>query len=439
MRDKWVNRLTAGLSIGLLIVLATALGMLSGGYRGDMARRPSTFFTDDSGARALLVVMQRLFPGSSQWRQPLFALPRAEPPEAVATLIVAGPSHPLGPGEADALLQWVAAGGQLILCAEDGWKLAGRAKSREPRAADPSAVAKGDPAPAAPETLLGRVHVNLVRAAPAPAREASVVTMKVLPRERAPGDFVPPNENPEDPRLDTLSVFLADQGVWRGEFTPLARVGTNHVAVEVRHGRGRIVAMGDPGFISNRALRSGDNAVWLARLCAGWRKGPVWFDEYHHGFGQASGSGALAWRFLQTPWGWGFLQLLLAGGLYGLGYRRRMGRIMEPPPAAAPEAADLVEARGSLLQAANAQRLAADLLLRHLCGQMGAKGTRPEELLEFCRQQGRRTMSGPSQARFAELEQLYAGFVSGQANSERRLCRLGQVIGQIHHELGHEH
>ena len=437
MRDKWVNRITAGVSIGLMIVLATALGMLKGGYRSDLARRPSTFFTDDSGARALLVVMQRLFPGSSQWRQPLFALPigsQAEQPGAAATLIVAGPAHPLGPNEATVLLQWVAAGGQLILCAEDGWKIAGSAK-----AAGPKAAAKEDPARPAPETLLGRVHLNLIRTPPAPAHEASVVTMQVLRRGGETSGPVPPGEKPEAPGSDTLSVFLVDNGVWQGQFTPLARVGTHDVAVEVRHGKGRIVAMGDPGFISNRSLGSGDNAVWLARLCAAWKKGPVWFDEYHHGFGQASGSGALAWRFLQTPWGWAFLQLLLAGGLYALLYRRRMGRIVEPPPVGAPEAADLVEARGSLFQAAHAQRLAADLLVRHLCCQMGSKGTHPEELLEFCRQQGRQTMSGPGQALFAELEPLYLEFVSGQANSERRLGRLGQVIGQIHHELGHEH
>jgi hypothetical protein len=438
MRDKWVNRITAGMSIGLLIVLATALGMLAGGYRSDLARRPSTFFTDESGARGLLLVMQRLFPGSSPWRKPMFALPDEvgeEQTNAPGTLIVAGPAQPLSPNEAAVLLQWVARGGQLILCTEDGWKIEPRSKARNPKARDPGVGAKGDTIGPGPETLLSRVHLSLARPVPAKTNEASVVAMRILRPDAEPDNLGRPGAE----ALETLAVFLADNGVWQGQYTPLARVGTNHVAVEVRHGTGRIVALGDPGFVSNRALGSGDNAVWLVRLCAAWKKGPVWFDEYHHGFGTETESGELAGRFLQTPWGWCFLQWLLAGGLYAQVYRRRIGRIMEPPPAGLPQVTDLVEARGSLFHAASSQRLAADLLVQHLCFQMGSNLTHPENLVQFCQQQRRQPVFGPGEGLFSELEQLYLGFVSGRAASEARLCRLGQVAGLIHHELGHEH
>jgi hypothetical protein len=61
-----------------------------------------------------------------------------------------------------------------------------------------------------------------------------------------------------------------------------------------RIGRGRVIAIGDPSFLSNGVLDDGDGAVLAVRLVE-WlgrsRATPLVFDEYHHGFGYES-SGA---------------------------------------------------------------------------------------------------------------------------------------------------
>ncbi|MBM2806824.1 MAG: hypothetical protein HW419_4717 [Deltaproteobacteria bacterium] len=61
------NWILAGAAIVLLFILAAVLASLSGERRSDeMLRRPSTFFTDPSGARALLLVMRKLLPAAER-------------------------------------------------------------------------------------------------------------------------------------------------------------------------------------------------------------------------------------------------------------------------------------------------------------------------------------------------------------------------------------
>src|SRR5438094_8521904 len=75
VRPQTRNWLTATLAISLLVILAAALGSLTGQRNPDpFLRRPSAFFTDESGARALLLVMQGLLPWAERWwrrRHPL--------------------------------------------------------------------------------------------------------------------------------------------------------------------------------------------------------------------------------------------------------------------------------------------------------------------------------------------------------------------------------
>jgi hypothetical protein len=224
---------------------------------------------------------------------------------------------------------------------------------------------------------------------------------------------------------------------WTGPHTVFASADTEVVAVEIPHERGRIIALADPGFVSNRALRESDNAVWLLQLCAAW-PGPVRVDEYHHGFGQVRGATELTWSFLRTPWGWCALQLLAAGALYSFLYRRRMGRICEPSEPGLRSAADLVEARAGLFRAAGAHTLAADLMVQQLCHTLGAQASQPAELLAFCQRQRQRHATGRLVELFDELERLYRVRHEGNSFSDQALLQLGQVAGQIYQVTTHE-
>jgi len=94
-----------------LVILAAVLGSLAGQRNPDpFLRRPSTFFTDESGARALLLVMKRLLPSAEQWRRPLNSLALPSDQSAPGTLIVAGPEKPITQTEAEHLDRWLADG-----------------------------------------------------------------------------------------------------------------------------------------------------------------------------------------------------------------------------------------------------------------------------------------------------------------------------------------
>jgi hypothetical protein len=116
------NRWAAVASAAVCVVLITAIAILSTKPAGDtILKRPSTFFTDSSGAGAIFIVLQKVLPSASQWRVPITEL---QPPsrQTVATLIAMQPGT-FGQGEAMALDNWIEAGGQLILVADTDWRV----------------------------------------------------------------------------------------------------------------------------------------------------------------------------------------------------------------------------------------------------------------------------------------------------------------------------
>lgn len=412
MHPRTVNRLTASVTIVLLFGLAVVLGLLTPQTQRDLNKRPSTFFTDPSGARGLFLAMHELLPSVEQWRRPLTALRLLSSTNQIATLIVAGPGHPLSSGEAEALLTWLEGGGQLLLLTTDGWRIqAGKHAPPSPTNTNPSTNL------IVTNTFLGKLGVGFT-----------------LPQARGTLKAPLPKLNA---RATEVTVQTQPAPTWSGEYTPLGRGVPGTVAIEVGRGQGRVIALADPGFISNQALREGDNATWLLALCAS-RPGRVAFDEYHHGFGEARGYWELTLAFLPTPWGWCVLQWLAAGALYALLYRRRLGRIVDPPPAGLRCATDLVDARAGLFRAARAQPLAADLIVQQLAHQAGARVSQSADLLTFCQHQRDRHRTGPTAERFAELERLYRQCLQAQTTSEQPLLELGRTAGHIQQELCRE-
>src|SRR5439155_4997740 len=122
MKIKTSNWWTAGVASAVCLVLIVAIAMLSAKPSSDVVlRRPSTFFTDPSGARAIYLVLQRVLPSVEQWRLPISEL-KPPSPQNVATLIAMGP-NPFGQDEANALDAWIVSGGQLILAANTDWSV----------------------------------------------------------------------------------------------------------------------------------------------------------------------------------------------------------------------------------------------------------------------------------------------------------------------------
>src|SRR5262249_9521822 len=118
LRDS--NLRTAAIAAGLCMVLIVTIALLSAKPSSDtLLKRPSTFFTDSSGARAVYLVLQKVLPSADQWRQTISELKQPSPQD-IRTLIAMEPMM-FGQGEAAALDAWIESGGQLILASDTDW------------------------------------------------------------------------------------------------------------------------------------------------------------------------------------------------------------------------------------------------------------------------------------------------------------------------------
>ncbi len=123
MTTKRTNVIFAAVGAALCLPLILITAILSGNPTNDtFLQRPSTFFTDGSGARAAYLVLEQVLPQVEQWRLPvseMASLPESTP----SSLIVMGPTRPLSTAEAAALDGWIASGGQLILATDEPWRV----------------------------------------------------------------------------------------------------------------------------------------------------------------------------------------------------------------------------------------------------------------------------------------------------------------------------
>jgi hypothetical protein len=408
MTPQTVNRLTAALATGTFLVLSVLLAGLSSHQSRDMLlQRPSTFFTDLSGARALFLVIQQFLPATEQWRRPLNLLPLPGAPEAPNTIMIAGPSRPLGANEAEHLHRWLASGGRLILLTVDGWPLGRRRAANE---ADAQEEEPADKEQGSGNTLLSRYAPGL-----------KWTQAGKIDTGRAAGPSIPDGEFVLRWRLsfaDTAGTKI------------IASAGNAALAVEIPVGKGRITAIADPTMASNGALRRSDNAVWLVSLAAG-SGAKVLFDEYHHGFGEKRGAGELTRAFFTTPWGWSVLQIVFAGFLYVFVYRRRFGRIKEPPSPNRASPLELVHARAGFLRVAAAQGLAADLIVQHLCQHLGKAHGKTIDSADLGRELDKLGKSHGAAAPVTALRALFSRVKSGARLSDREFIDLGRTAGEI--------
>ena len=137
-------------------------------------------------------------------------------------------------------------------------------------------------------------------------------------------DAQPVGGAPEIAGLD--SVRTAGEGSWSepGSTTPILGDGLRLLATVATLGRGRVVVLADASPLQNRLLATADNAGF-GLAAAGDGRGVV-FAEGAHGYGKASGLGAVPGR-----WQAALVGLTLAALLGVVAAGRRLG----PPEVAA--------------------------------------------------------------------------------------------------------
>jgi uncharacterized protein DUF4350 len=141
---------------------------------------------------------------------------------------------------------------------------------------------------------------------------------------------VPVSDAREFARL--RSVRTAGEGSWSvpGGTTPVLGDGSRVLGTAAAVGRGQVVALADPSPLQNRLLGSADNAGFGLAAAGDGRR--VVFAEGAHGYGEASGLGAIPGR-----WQAALVGLTLAALLGLVAAGRRLGPPEEaarplPPP-----------------------------------------------------------------------------------------------------------
>jgi hypothetical protein len=234
-------------------------------------------------------------------------------PRDTSLLLLLAPPAPLEEAEAAWAKQWVEGGGTLIWAPRAGVAAAPEAaaaprRAKRPRSARP---AESDPVP---DTLLAAFGLKRVEDAAAA-------------HARAQATLDPLGGDPR--RVYALEVstrlrLAADPPAPRAR--PLARDGAGWIAAVIEAGRGRFVALADPGCVANGGMKAADHAefaVHLAALAAGG--GRIAFDEFHHGDDRGQSAFAVVWN---SPLRAALILLVLAAYGAVLASGRRLG-----PPA----------------------------------------------------------------------------------------------------------
>jgi hypothetical protein len=141
-------------------------------------------------------------------------------------------------------------------------------------------------------------------------------------------------------------VLTAGTGVWSDPGSGHTLVRHGDVALVTREpvGRGEIVFVADPSALGNDFLGNADNAAFALAL-AGADGRPVVFAEGVHGFGRARGI-----RAIPGPWKAALLLLMLAALAFVWSRARRLGPPDRPARRLPPPRADYVDALSLTLE-----------------------------------------------------------------------------------------
>ena len=174
-------------------------------------------------------------------------------------------------------------------------------------------------------------------------------------------------------------VETAGVGAWAtaGQARPALGSGRRHLLVVAPVGRGRLALLADASPLQNRLLARADDAK-LGLSLAGPPSRPVTFVESVHGYGRASGLGAIP-----TSWRFALGGLVLAALVLMWSRGRRLGPAEELERPLPPPRREYVDALAGLLERSRNPAAAIEPLqaeLRRRVERHGAAGLSDEEV-----------------------------------------------------------
>jgi hypothetical protein len=450
MRRHLSLLLTFGLVLLVLIGLSTA-GSVEFDEQDENELEPvrSSYNSGPTGTRALYQLLEESGYPVARWRERFRELPRRA---KGATLIIVGPfpaQETLDDHEAEALHEWLAAGGRALVIS--------RYPGEQFGAADISAeLPKEKPAwDAPPEQLVNPASDQLIvqpttltRGLQGLALSGFATRLKFThaapPPPPAPSPTVkaetgePAADEPPTHSLEG-TVIEAEEGEASKLTAPVIHLGDPDGAVlaDFKHGAGRVVFLSDPFVIANNGLARGANLQLALNLINALRQPDqrIYFDEYHHGY--RSEENALVRYFRGTPFWWVMGQLLLLGLLLVYSYGKRFARPLPLPRLDRHSPLEFVGSMAHLQQVAQARDLAIENIYprfkARLCRRLGLPvKTAPAEIGAALRQRPHfANIADELEHSLRECEYVLAG----ERISDQQLVELVATMRQVEAKL----
>lgn len=318
------------------------------------------------GSRALADALRLLGVDAEAWERPIFGFGDSAGTEGVVLALFDVP--PMLPGEPEALVDWVARGGDVFLAGDVGLaeqeRLGVAIRGRED-------VWREFPFDAVPDDVLpeSRTHLVLTDTLEEGVRKDPRLVVQ---------------------RIDTLSGYI--------EWEALA------LRIEYANG-GRALFVADADWVSNAAFRRTAAGVRILEWLLALEPDRVVFDEYHHGL-QETGLFSLVWRWLWgTPAGWITAQLIFAALVALAVASVRFGPIVPVVTRRRRSPVEHLEALAGGLERAGGHRAAIRLLTAGLCRRLGRRthGQDPEPWLAALEHAGTSAASRETAARLRRL------------------------------------
>ncbi len=404
------NAIIAGLALAVLVVV----GITVAGTQ----RTPPTPYDSASAAPTGTLALYR-------WLEALGYTPRRLTSSPLQTaglgvMVVLEPQDDFSPGEADATLRWVRAGGALVLLEDENG---------------------GD------TTLLGKLGLTVQ-----PVDNVLNATTATSGTVYGAVPVQPLLAHPPLRGLDT-TVSAAITGTDPGVITVLGKGGlrapgaransrvappdpTTPVLVYERLGRGRVYAGATPDVLTNGRIAAGDNRRLVPNLLAGLPAGAaVGLDDYHLVPHTAAQQQPLTLNdaLYGTAWGRALLYALALIFLYIALTGRRLGRALRPIPERGRSLAEYVVSMAAIFRRAglrtNVLALWQDDLRRSLAGPGGRRGRADDEVVAEATRRAGLTPQESAEA----LTLLRAR----PALDERALVELCRRIARLQDRLSH--
>ena len=415
----------------------------------------STFNAGATGTRALYDFLGESGYQTLRWREPATGLSKRDTAKPATFVVIGALKVPFREDERLALLNWVKAGGRLVLIDRrptgDLLPEAGDLQittqlkqfpAPEISPAKLEEMTKDVPLakPAQPTLLTRRVetvqpsrfasHIRFLSAGkPTPKTKPTPTEDLEETEDNATGGFTQPPPPKPMPAPDAKTVEVKSNA----PVAHLADEKEGPLVIDYAHGQGRIVFVSDPFIVANGGLRSADNLQLAVNLLTSGG-GVIAFDEYHQNRGKSQNE--IFAYFTGTP----IIALLAQGGLLTLLFvwarGRRFGRALPLPQVDRRSQLEFVASLAELQQRARAYDLALENIYtrtrRALANYAGMSADSPRKAIAA----NAATRSGLDAGALETLMQTCEDHINGEPLSAAQALELTTQLRALETKLG---